>query len=217
MGAAVLPVNLKLAGRKCAVIGGGSVALRRVKTLLEAGAQVRVIAPEIDSELLKLTREENVEWIAEPFTASLVFGMFLVVCATNDEAANRSAAWASKATGALVNMVAPPMELSDLTLPAKTERDGLLLTVSTNGASPELSRRIRQSMEADILEVYGPWLERLTPIRKEMRKKLEGHAQRQAFWREALNSEVMALVKEKKYDEAEALVRNAISRFGTES
>jgi siroheme synthase (precorrin-2 oxidase/ferrochelatase) len=72
-------------------------------------------------------------------------------------------------------------------------------------------------MEADILEVYGPWLERLTPIRKEMRKKLEGHAQRQAFWREALNSEVMALVKEKKYDEAEALVRNAISRFGTES
>lgn len=217
MGAAVLPVNLKLAGRKCAVIGGGSVALRRVKTLLEAGAQVRVIAPEIDSELLKLTREENVEWIAEPFTASLVLGMFLVVCATNDEAANRSAAWASKATGALVNMAAPPMELSDLTLPAKTERDGLLLTVSTNGASPELSRRIRQSMEADILEVYGPWLERLTPIRKEMRKKLEGYAQRQAFWREALNSEVMALVKEKKYDEAEALVRNAISRFGTES
>ena len=139
------------------------------------------------------------------------------MCATNDEAANRSAAWASKATGALVNMAAPPMELSDLTLPAKTERDGLLLTVSTNGASPELSRRIRQSMEADILEVYGPWLERLTPIRKEMRKKLEGHAQRQAFWREALNSEVMALVKEKKYDEAEALVRNAISRFGTES
>ena len=217
MGAAVLPVNLKLAGRKCAVIGGGSVALRRVKTLLEAGAQVRVIAPEIDSELLKLTREENVEWIAEPFTASLVLGMFLVVCATNDEAANRSAAWASKATGALVNMAAPPMELSDLTLPAKTERDGLLLTVSTNGASPELSRRIRQSMEADILEVYGPWLERLAPIRKEMRKKLEEHAQRQAFWREALHSEVMALVKEKKYDEAEALVRNAISRFGTES
>ena len=216
MSTAVLPVSLKLTGRKCAVIGGGAVALRRVKSLHEAGAQIRVIAPEIDSELLKFTREENIEWIAEPFTASLVLGMFLVVCATNDESVNRSAAWAAKATGALVNMAAPPMDLSDLMFPACAEKDGLLLTVSTNGASPELSRKLRQELEG-IIDVYGPWLEILAPIREEMKEKLAGSAARQAFWREALDDAVMALVKEKKYDEAEAQVRNAIGRFGTES
>ncbi|MCR5560052.1 MAG: bifunctional precorrin-2 dehydrogenase/sirohydrochlorin ferrochelatase [Schwartzia sp.] len=214
--AAVLPVSLKLVGKKCAVIGGGAVALRRVKALHEAGAQIRVIAPEIDSELLKFTREENIEWIAEPFTASLVLGMFLVVCATNDESANRSAAWAAKATGALVNMAAPPMDLSDLMFPAFAEKDGLLLTASTNGASPELSRKLRQELEG-IIDVYGPWLEILAPIREEMKEKLAGSTARQAFWREALDDAVMALVKEKKYDEAEAQVRNAIGRFGTES
>ena len=214
--AAVLPVSLKLVGKKCAVIGGGAVALRRVKALHEAGAQIRVIAPEIDSELLKFTREENIEWIAEPFTASLVLGMFLVVCATNDESVNRSAAWAAKATGALVNMAAPPMDLSDLMFPACAEKDGLLLTASTNGASPELSRKLRQELEG-IIDVYGPWLEILAPIREEMKEKLAGSTARQAFWREALDDAVMALVKEKKYDEAEAQVRNAIGRFGTQS
>lgn len=215
--AAVLPVTLKLTGRKCAVVGGGPVALHRVESLHKAGAQIRIIAPEIVPELLKLSHEPDIEWIAQPFTASLVMGMFLVVCATNDEAANRSAAWAAKATGALVNMAAPPMDLSDLMLPARAEKDGLLLTISTNGASPELSRKIRQDMEVNILEVYGPWLERLTPIRTEMKAKLADSVQRKAFWRVALDDEVMALVKDKKYDEAEAQVRNAISRFGSES
>ncbi len=73
------PVNLKLSGRKCAVIGGGPVALRRTRSLVAAGAQVLVIAPEVGEELRKMADQGLITWRAETFSAPKIVGMFLVV------------------------------------------------------------------------------------------------------------------------------------------
>lgn len=211
------PVNMKLSGRRCAVVGGGHIALRRAKALRAAGAAVTVIAPKAVPEIVDLSREGEIKWIAEPFTASQIVGMFLVVCATDDEAVNRAAAWAAKAAGALVNMAAPPTTLSDFTVPAQAGHGQLLLTVSTGGSVPELSRVLCRELADNFVAVYGTWLDRLAPLRQEAQKKFSHSEVREIFWRSALDDEVMALVREQKYDEAEARVRDAISRFRPES
>lgn len=213
----VYPVNLRLSGRRCAIVGGGHIALRRAKALLAAGAVVTVVAPKALPEIVDLSREGKLHWIPEAFTASHIVGMFLVVCATDDEAVNRAAAWSAKATGALVNMAASPTELSDFTVPAQAGHGQLLLTVSTAGASPELSRVLCRELADNFAEVYGTWLDRLAPLREEAKKKFSGSEVREIFWRSALDDEVMALVRARKYDEAEARVKDAITRFRPQS
>ena len=210
------PALLWMTGKRACVVGGGRVALHRVEALLEAGALVRVVAPEAVEGIEKFVEMGKVKWHKEPFAASMLQGASFVVCATSDPDVNRRAAWAAKSMGALVNMAAPPLELSDFTVPASVRRGELLFTVSTGGACPELSRRIRGDLES-LGDIYAPWLEKLVPIREEIKELLSSSEKRRAFWREALSAEVMELVREGKLGKAEELVRNAVNRSRAES
>ena len=210
------PALFWLHGKKACVVGGGGVALHRAEGLIDAGVDVVVIAPEICKELKKLVSENLVQWEPKRFSAALLQGVSFVVCATDDPDVNRQAAWAAKAMGAFVNMAAPPLELSDFTVPASVRRGDLLFSVSTGGACPELSHRLRGDLE-HLCDIYAPWLERLLPIREEMKEKLSSSEERKAFWREALSEETMALVQKGKLNQAEELVRNAVGCSWTQS
>ena len=207
---------LWMTGKCACVIGGGRVALHRVEALLDAGAQVRVIAPEADDDLVELVAAGRIKWYKEKFATSMLQGVSFVVCATNDEEVNRKAAWTAKSMGALVNMAAPPLELSDFIVPATVRRGDLLLSVSTGGACPELSRRLRGDLES-LADIYAPWLEKLVPIREEIKERLASSEERRDFWRKALSVDVMALVREGKLEKAEELVRNAVDCSRAES
>ena len=209
-------MNLRLAGRRCAVVGGGHVALRRVRSLAAAGAEVTVIAPTALPEMENMAASQEISWVARPLAADMLAGFFVVVCATDSPAVNREAALAAKAAGALVNMAAPPMELSDFSVPAKVVRGDLLLTVSTGGGCPELSRLLRRELERGIADTYGAWLERLAPLRQALAKQADSAA-RERFWRSVLDEKLLTLVKQGRIDEAEAEVKNAIDRFRLES
>ena len=210
------PALLWMTGKRACVVGGGAVALHRVEALLEAGAQVRVIAPEAVDGIEELVEKGRVKWHKEPFAASMLQGASVVICATDNPDVNRRAAWAAKSMGALVNMAAPPLELSDFTVPASVRRGALLLTTSTGGACPELSRKLRGELES-LADIYAPWLERLIPIRNEAKEEFASSEERREFWRNALSDEVMALVREGKLEEAEAKVRHAVDCSRTES
>ena len=210
------PALLWLTGREAVVVGGGPVALHRIEGLLEAGVKVRVIAPEAVDEIVNLVVEGQIKWHKEPFATSMIRGASILICATDDVDVNRRAAWAAKTMGAMVNMAAPPLELSDFTVPASVRRGDLLFTVSTGGACPELSRRLRGDLES-LADIYAPWLEKLVPIREEIRERLSSSEERRDFWRKALSKEVMALVREGKLEKAEELVRNAVDCSRTES
>lgn len=210
------PALLWLQGKRACVIGGGHIALHRVEGLLNGGAEVCVVAPKIGEGMRTLVDEGRVRWEQKTFSASLLQGVSFVVCATDDPDVNRQAAWAAKAMGALVNMAAPPLELSDFTVPASVRRGDLLFAASTGGACPELSRRLRGELER-LADVYEPWLERLVPIRAKMKEKLSSSEERKIFWREALSEETMALVRSGEIEKAEELVKNAVDRSGAES
>ena len=210
------PINLKIAGRPCAVLGGGRVALRKVHALLSAQAMPTVIAPTAEPELAALAADGRLCWQQSCYVPGMLQGYFIVICATSDAAVNRAALQEARQAGVLVNSATDP-EDSDFFVPAKIERGDFLLTISTGGKSPAFTRVLRRQLETEFGDTYGCWLERLAVLRGEMRQQLATSDDRQDFWRFALDAHVMELVKQHKLKEAEEEIRNAINRFGTQS
>ncbi|MCE5286362.1 MAG: bifunctional precorrin-2 dehydrogenase/sirohydrochlorin ferrochelatase [Pelosinus sp.] len=212
----VYPVNLKIADRPCAVIGGGKVAERKILSLLEAGAKVTVISPKLTSALAKLAADGGVCWRNKDYGAGDVQDYFMVVCAADSKAVNNKAAAEARTSGALLNVVDAPDEC-DFIIPGKISRGDLLITVSTGGKSPAFSRRLREELETRYGEEYGMYLEMLSRQREAIKEKLVNTKDRERFWRAALNSEVLTLLNQGQLKEAEAMIINAISSVGTQS
>lgn len=210
------PVNLRLEGRRCMVVGGGSVAERKVESLLQAGALVTVISPDLTPVLKDRVVRDEIEWSQRGFAAGDLADAFIVIGATNDSEVNRAVAAEARQRGALVNIVDTPA-LCDFTVPAQVQRGDLVLTVSTNGKSPVFSRRIREEMEELYGPEYGQFLILVSRLRADIKQKLAGSGERELFWREALDREIMNFLRQGMLEEAEERLQNVVSRIGTES
>lgn len=210
------PVNLRLEGRRCMVVGGGSVAERKVESLLQAGALVTVISPDLTPVLKDRVVRAEIEWSQRGFAAGDLTDAFIVIGATNDSEVNRAVAAEARQRGALVNIVDTPA-LCDFTVPAQVQRGDLVLTVSTNGKSPVFSRRIREEMEELYGPEYGQFLILVSRLRADIKQKLAGSGERELFWREALDREIMNFLRQGMLEEAEERLQNVVSRIGTES
>lgn len=206
------PINLILDNKSCVVLGGGHVALRKVKGLLDAKAKVTVISPEIVAELAKLVEEKRIIWQKKCYEQGDLDDFTLAICAIGNEKINVEVQREAKQKKVILNVV-DRLEFCDFALPAKIRRGDLLVTFSTNGKSPALAKYLRCKMEREFDETYAKWLDRLVQLRKEAIETLPTSDDREIFWRSALSDDVMELVKNKKYDEAEASIRDAISSF----
>jgi precorrin-2 dehydrogenase / sirohydrochlorin ferrochelatase len=138
---------LDLTGRSCLVVGGGRVGLEKARGLLDCGAEVTVVAPEIEPELLELP----VDWIRGRYGERALDGRWLVVAATPDRAVNRQVYEDAERLGVFCNVADDP-ELCSLILPAVHRVDPIAVAVSTGGASPALAQRLRR----DIAGLVGP-------------------------------------------------------------
>ncbi len=136
------PVALNLRGKFCTVVGGGEVALRKVKSLLAQGAEVTVISPQLHQELSAM--QSQFVWMKSPYKEGQLTGSFLVIAATNDRAVNHEVALWCDENQILVNVV-DSLQDSSFIVNSAVRRGDLLLTVSTSGISPALSRQIRYS------------------------------------------------------------------------
>ena len=136
----------------------------------------------------------------------------MAICAIGNEEINAQVRKEANQKKVILNVV-DRLEFCDFALPAKIRRGDLLVTFSTNGKSPALSRYLRCKMEREFDETYANWLDKLVQLRKEAIEKLPTSDDREIFWRSALSDDVMELVRAKKYDEAEASIRDAISGF----
>ncbi|MBL7141311.1 MAG: bifunctional precorrin-2 dehydrogenase/sirohydrochlorin ferrochelatase [Planctomycetes bacterium] len=163
------PIVLDLAGRRAVVVGGGRVALRKALALAEAGADVTAVAPTF---LDAFAGAAGVACVCEAYDARHLAGAAIVIAATDDEAVNRRAAAAARAAGALVNVVDVPA-LCDFIVPAQVRRGDLVVAVTTGGAAPSLSRRLRERLEAEFGPEWAVYLEALRGARE--RVLSEGH------------------------------------------
>lgn len=144
---ALYPIFLSLAGRTCAIVGGGPVAARKARRLRESGAAIRVISPETTSELAGLA--DHV--LLRPYEKGDLEGAYLAFAATNSRETNAAVVLEANERGIPVNVADSPAE-GDFTVPSTLRRGGLQVAVSTGGASPTLARRVRLELE----DVFGP-------------------------------------------------------------
>jgi len=163
------PIVLDLAGRRAVVVGGGRVALRKARALADAGARVTVVAPAF---LPEFADEAGVESIEAPYTAEHLDGAVLAIAATDDPAVNRRVADDARAAHVLVNVVDVPEEC-DFIVPAQVRRGDLLIAITTGGAAPSLSRRLRERLQTEFGPEWAEYLEALRAVRD--RVMAEGH------------------------------------------
>ena len=206
------PINLDLTGQACLVLGGGSVAERKVRRLLDEGAVVTVIAPALTPALQILAEEHQLSWQRRTYQPGDETTFFLIICATDDEAVSQAVSAAAKAQGKLLNVCDVP-DLCNFTLPSIVRQGDLQLTISTNGKAPAFSRWLRKHLEQNFDERYGRWMAELAAIRKEGQALLATSRARQAFWRQALTDDVMDLVENNEIDAASSLLRKRLAAW----
>jgi precorrin-2 dehydrogenase/sirohydrochlorin ferrochelatase len=200
------PITLQLADKLCLVVGGGSVATRKVHSLLQAGARVRVIAPALTEELQLLTAQGVIQWEQRPAGAEDLAGAWLVISAADDAATNELIGRAALAAGLLVNVVDQPA-LCSFYVPATVHRGPVSLSISTDGASPLLARRLRERLEEVIGPEYGELAELLARLRKELHARQPQVAARLQTWATLELEPVLEKLRAGQAAAAEAQVR----------
>ncbi len=168
---------LDLEGRSCLVIGGGSVALEKARGLLDCGARVTVVAPQIDPVL----RELGIEWLARRYRASDLDGRFLVVAATSLASLNRRVHADAEERSLLCNVVDVP-ELCSFILPAVHRQGPIAIAVSTGGASPALAQRIRDEVAGVVGPEHAELARRLRALRPWAKTSFSSYERRREFF-----------------------------------
>lgn len=156
----LFPMFLKLEGRPCAVVGAGAIARPKIESLLRAGAQITVIAPEAQPEIEQWSRSGELRWHPREFREDDLTGAFLVVAATNLRAVNHAVAEAARERNILCNSVDDPPDC-DFYYPSVVERGELQIAVSTAGKSPALAQQLREELSEALPNDIGPWLDAL--------------------------------------------------------
>ena len=158
------PIFLDLENRPCLVIGGGQVGERKVRTLQECGAKVRLISREMTPYLEREVQENRLLLLAQDYKPELMEACFLVIGATDDPLVNRQISREAMRRGILCNIVDSPRDCNFI-LPSLVRRGDLVLAVSTSGKSPALAKKIRRQLEKDFPEIYELYLKLLGKIR----------------------------------------------------
>ncbi len=170
---------LDLRGRRCLVVGGGPVAERKVRGLLECGARLRLVSPTLTPGLAPLVAARRVEHHARRFRPGDVRGCAVAVAATGRGAVDRAVAAAARRARVLVNAVDRPAAC-DFILPSVLRRGQLQIAVSTGGRSPALAREIRRRLEALFGPEYAALVERAGRARRRGLASAVGPAARAA-------------------------------------
>ena len=207
------PINLNIENKKCTVVGGGKVALRKILSLLDCGAKIEVIAPEVCEEIFQLSKQKKITLIQEKYSAEKISTGMILIAATNDFELNKKILRDGRNKNFLVNVVEGE---SDFNVPSKVERGDFLLTISTGGNSPAFSKFVRENLDQEFSADFGEGLKIISQRRQEVKKLLQNHEDRKNFWRRILTPELWQLLKKGELEKVEEIIKNAVESAGAE-
>jgi precorrin-2 dehydrogenase/sirohydrochlorin ferrochelatase len=190
----LFPVNLNLRGRKCLVVGGGRVAERKVKSLLQCGAEIWIVSPEFTSGLERLSGQSNINLIHRHYDTEDLQNCFLVISAADDPSVNSRVADDCFARNIPVNVVDDPARCS-FTVPSVLRRGSLCIAVSTEGNSPLLARKIREEMENSFGSEYARFLELMGEVRGKVIRYIPDIEARRRIFEYLINSDILELMR----------------------
>ena len=192
-------IVLEMKGRRCLVVGGGTVAERKIASLLEVGAEVTVISPEATEAILGWAKNNSLRLEGRRYQSGDLAGYQLVFVATDAADVNDWVHQEGKIYGVWVNAADDPARC-DFILPSVLRRGDLMVAVSTGGASPAVTRAIREELEGYFTADYAELVQVAAEVRQELREKsfsADGSA-----WNRALNGEFRRLIRVGKPEQA---------------
>lgn len=204
------PVNLRVAGRSCLVVGAGRVAADKVAGLIECGAAVRVVAPEAGAALTEMLAagDPRLTWDQRPYRQGDVDGQLLVITATADPEVNHAVFLDARRAGVLVNSADDPANCSFI-LPSRVRQGRLLVTFATGGHSPALATWLRRRFEAEFGPEYDTLIDVLADERASIRSS--GRSTEGLDWQSALDSGMLELIREGRIAEAKERLQACLS------
>ncbi len=203
------PVCLDVSNRDCLVVGGGAVAARKVKTLVECDARVTVISPRFTEQLEKMKRPPAVDLIERPYAASDICGRFLVIGATDDESLNRQISADAERENILCNIADVP-DACNFILPSIVDRGDLIVAVSTSGKSPAFARRLRKSLENQFGEEYRDFLRLMGAIRQKLLATAHAPEAHKPLFETLIDRGLLELVRDGKVADINGLLREVL-------
>lgn len=206
------PVALELSGRRCVVTGGGRAAEGKARALLEAEADVVVIAARVTDGLADLVRRREVTHIARRYRRGDLAGAFLVIAADSDRALRAAVFAEAEAERVLCNAV-DDVEHCHFAVPSIVRRGELLMAISTGGRAPALAKRLRRRLSAQFGWQWEALVDVLGDVRAETHPtKTVDFPTWAARWNEILDreEELLELLEEGRIEEVRARVYNAL-------
>lgn len=209
------PVFLNITGKLCVVVGGGSVAERKVKTLVSEGAFVRVISPDLTVELTALAAAGKIDWQKKSYNFRDLDKAFLVFAATDNPGIQHLIAVQAKENKQLVNVADDP-ESCSFHVPATIRRGDLAVAISTGGKSPAVAARIKNDLADDLGTEYNILLDIMAMARAMTGRNTEAVSQeeRKNIYKKILHDDIIEWIKTGQVD---TLQSHLLDIFGPEA
>lgn len=208
------PIYLDLHGRPCLVIGGGPIATGKVRGLIEAGALVTVVAPEVSDAIGDWAEARGVTWHAREFVEDDLEGQFLVYAATDDRDLNARVYRLANQQNRVANAV-DDLDHCNFIAPAIAREGVVQVAVSTAGTSPALAKQLRDHVQREVLSPQvGALAEFLGSWRPEVKRHVHTYERRQTLWEGVLEGCVPQLLVDGDRAGADAAMREYLRRAG---
>lgn len=188
-----LPIFINVKNQNCLVVGGGEIATRKTMLLIEAGAYVTIVSPQLDEQLEAQLHRKNISYHKECFCPDHLKNAVLVIAATNDRATNELVSESAKIQRIPVNVVDNP-DLCSFIIPAIVNRSPILIAVSSSGKSPVLARLLRAHLETTIPQAYARLGTLAGKFRKQVKQRFTHPAKRRIFWEKILQGSFTEMV-----------------------
>ena len=204
------PINLDIKNKNCLVVGGGEVGARKASTLIMCKAVTTVVSLEF-APAFKELEQQGVTLLKKDYVEDDLKNMFLVISATNNQELNLEISRHAKKKEILCN-IADNLEASDFILPSIVSRDDLLITVSTNGKSPALAKKIKETLEHEFGNEYADFLLILGKIRKKLLSQSHAPEKHKIIFQKLINSELLDTIKNKDYKKTDNLLHELLGK-----
>ena len=206
----LFPIYINLQNKRCLVIGGGQVALRKVENLLEYEADITVVSPRAEKGIAMLAQQGVITWHKRQFAEDDLADSFLVFIATDDNSINVYIGQLCKKEGILVNAVDDPPNC-DFYVPSVIRRNSLVLAVSTEGKSPLYAQKLRRELEEIITEAHGKFVDLLGEQREIIKTKVEDIRIRQEIYKALVCSDALELLQAGEEEKARERIGECMS------
>ncbi|WP_429065629.1 siroheme synthase CysG [Aeromonas bestiarum] len=183
-----LPIFCRLDNKPVLLVGGGEVAERKARLLLDAGARLTVVSPALDPELAALAASGTIDWLTGEFEPAQLTGKWLVVAATDRREVNALVYQSANQAGIFANVVDDPKR-SSFIMPSIIDRSPLMVAISSGGKAPVLARLLREKLEALLPQHLGAVAAFAGGLRERVKARFASMGERRQFWERLLGAD----------------------------